>query len=65
MSKLPTVEEIRNMTDEEVAALKKRLGKTLLIKLGLTIAVVGATVIVVKCLENRNEEEIVEIESQI
>lgn len=56
MSKLPTVEEIRNMTDEEVAALKKRLGKALLIKLGLTVAVAGATIAVVKYLDNRNED---------
>ena len=62
MSKLPTVEELRNMSDEEVAALKKRLGKALLIKLGLTVAVAGATVLVVKYLENRNEET-AEIES--
>lgn len=56
MSKLPTVDEIRNMTDEEVAALKTRLGKALLIKLGLTVAVAGATVLVVKYLDSRNEE---------
>lgn len=58
---LPTVEDMNNMTDEEMAALRKKIIrsglKALAIHVGVTALVVGATIFIAKKLENASIEE--------
>ncbi len=60
MKAVPTMDEILNMTDEEVAAKNRALGiklvKRYAIQVGVVIAITVATNIIVRKLENSTGE---------